>query len=416
MSKTPWKSEKWFTSPWNFADEVVKGFNFPKKIQFHDVSLRDGEQQAGLAFSKDEKIALAEKLAEIGIPRIEAGMPAVSPQDAAAITEIAKRNLGGAKIFSFARCMVDDVKKSIDCGVKNIVIEIPASEHIVKYAYRWDYSRAIDLAIEATKYAHEQGVYTVFFPIDGTRTDIDTFINLIQKVEKEGHMDALGVVDTFGVLAPNACGYLIRKIKEKINKPLEAHFHDDFGLGAANTIMALAAGAEVAHTTISGIGERAGNAAYEDIALSLLTMYGIDTGLKYEKMYPLSKYLREISGLRIRQNRGITGDDISNIESGIVADWYVKAKDEAPLELSPYLYDLTGHPDVQVVLGKNSGVPSIDVYLDQIGLSCDDKTVKQEILAKIKEQSYKNHGASGDRQGLVSLEQFKEIAGKVLKK
>lgn len=409
MNATPWKSDKWFTSPWNFADEVTKDFNFAGKIKFHDVSLRDGEQQAGLAFSKDQKIMLAEKLVETGIHRIEAGMPAVSPQDTEAIKEIVKRFGSQVEVFAFARCMKDDVKRALDCGVKGVVIEIPASEHIVKYAYRWEYEKAIDLSIEATAFARDSGLYTVFFPIDGTRTEINTFINLIQRVEKEGHMDALGVVDTFGGLAPHACGYLIRKIREHIKKPLEAHFHDDFGLGAANTIMALAAGAEVAHTTISGIGERAGNASYEDIALSLLTMYGLDTGIKYDKMYALSKTLREACGLRVRQNRGIIGDDISNIESGIVADWYAKAKDEAPLELSPYLYPLTGHPDVQVVLGKSSGLPSIDIFLDKAGLTCDNKETKQELLLKVKEQSVKN-------RGLVSIEQFREIAGKILGK
>ena len=409
MSSTPWKSDKWFTSPWNFAGDVVKDFHFAKKIIFHDVSLRDGEQQAGIAFSKDQKITLAEKLVEIGIHRIEAGMPAVSPADAEAIKEIVKRFGKDVDVFAFSRCMKEDVQRAVDCGVKGIIVEIPASEHIVKYAYRWEYEKAIELSIEATAFARDNGLYTVFFPIDGSRTEINTFIELIKRVEKEGHMDALGVVDTFGGLAPHACGYLIRKIKEHISKPLEAHFHDDFGLGAANTIMALAAGCEVAHTTISGIGERAGNASYEDIALGLLTMYGVDTGLKYEKFYPLSRTLREFARLNVRQNRGIVGDLISNIESGIVADWYVKAKDETPLELSPYLYSLTGHPDVEVVLGKSSGLPSIDIYLDKIGLSCDNKDTKQEILAKVKEKSVQI-------RGLLTIDQFREIAGSVLKK
>jgi isopropylmalate/homocitrate/citramalate synthase len=406
MSKTPWKTEKWFTSPWNFAEEIVSSHNFAKQIKFHDVSLRDGEQQAGLVFTKNQKVELAEKLAEAGIHRIEAGMPAVSPQDAAAIKEIVKRNLG-PQIFAFARCMKEDVKRAVDCGVNAIVIEIPASEHIVKYAYRWDYQRAIDLSIEATLFAKENGLYTVFFPIDGSRSDIPTLIDLIQQVEKSGHMDALAVVDTFGGLAPHACGYLIRKIKERIKKPLEVHFHDDFGLGSANTIMALAAGAEVAHTTVSAIGERAGNAAYEDIALSLLTMYGIDTGIKYEKMYPISKWLRRMSGLNMRQNRGIMGDDINKIESGIVTDWYYNAKDEAPLELSPYLYTLTGHPDVDVVLGKHSGVRSIDIYLGRIGRSCDNDAAKLAILAKVKEKSF-------EIGGLLSVGDFENIVSEVL--
>lgn len=404
---TPWKTDQWFTSPWNFADEVKETHNFASKISFHDVSLRDGEQQAALAFSKDQKVALAEKLAEIGIPRIEAGMPAVSKQDTAAIKELVKRNLG-PDIYAFSRCMKADVERAVDCGVKHIVIEIPASEHILEYAYKWSLEKAMELSIEATLYAKEQGLYTVFFPIDGSRADMATFLDIIQRVEREGHMDALVCVDTFGGLAPSASAYLIKEVKKRINnKPIEVHFHDDFGLGAANTILALAAGAEVAHTTVSGIGERAGNAAYEDVALSLLTMYGIDTGLKYDQMYSLSRYVQEITGLKVRQNQGIIGEDINKIESGIITDWYYNAKDIAPLELSPYLYGLTGHPDVEIVMGKGSGLTTIDMALDKLGLVVEDPDVKMAILMAVKEKSMENHG-------LLSPDEFSEIAYKVI--
>lgn len=404
---TPWKTDKWYTSPWNFADEVKATYNFAPKIKFHDVSLRDGEQQSRLVFTKDQKIAIAEKLAEVGVHRIEAGMPAVSKQDADAITEIVKRNLG-PEIFAFARCMKEDVKRAVDCGVKNIIVEVPASEHIISNAYKWELERAVELSIEATLFAKENGLYTVFFPIDGSRADMVWFLDLIERVATEGHMDALVCVDTFGGLNPSATGYLIRRIKERIKKPIEVHFHDDFGLGAANTILALAAGADVAHTTISGIGERAGNASYEDVALALLTMYGIDTGLKYEKLYPVSKFLRELAGLHIRQNRGIIGDDIAKIESGIVAGWYQNVKDTAPLELSPYLYSLTGHPDVEVVIGKNSGLITVDIYLEQLGLKAQDDAEKMEILTGVKNKSY-------EKGGLLSVGEFAEIALKVIK-
>lgn len=308
MSTTPWKSEKWFTSPWNFADEVKETYHFKKNIKLHDVSLRDGEQQAGLIFSKDEKIALAERMAEIGLHRIEAGMPAVSPDDEEAIRQIVKRNLG-PEIFAFCRCVKDDVKRAADLGVDGIVIEIPSSDHMIEKAYRWDLEKAIQLSVEATAFAKEKGLYTVFFPIDMSRADINWAMKLIKRVADEGHMDALAIVDTFGGLNPNAIPYLIRTVKSYLDKPVEVHFHDDFGLGSANTIMALAAGADVAHTTISAIGERAGNTAYEDVALSLLTMYDVDLGLKYDKIYELSKQMRAFSGMPVRPNRGIVGDD-----------------------------------------------------------------------------------------------------------
>ena len=125
----PWKSENWFVSPWNFVDEVTAGFHPPSKLRIHDVTLRDGEQQAGIVFTKDEKVRIAEKLAEAGIHRIEAGTPAVSPNDEAAIKEIVRRKLG-PEIFVLSRCMIDDVKRAVDCGVDGVTIEIPSSEHL----------------------------------------------------------------------------------------------------------------------------------------------------------------------------------------------------------------------------------------------------------------------------------------------
>ena len=405
----PWKSEKWYTSPWNFVGEVRDQMNFSKNIQFHDVSLRDGEQQAGLIFTKDQKVALAEKLAELGIHRIEAGMPVVSEQDAEAIKEILKRNLG-PQIFSFARCMKEDVQRSVDLGVKNIVMEVPASDHILQYAYKWEYEKAIEVSIEATLYAKENGMYVSFFTIDGTRADMNDYLNIVERVATEGHMDELTVVDTFGGLNPHSVPYLIKKVKEKISdKPIGIHFHDDFGLGGATTIMGLAAGADIAHTSISGIGERSGNAPYEDVALSLLTMYGVDTGLNYEKVFPLSKYLRDISGLHVRQNRGIVGDNVADIESGIVAAWYKNVEGVAPLELSPYLYDLVGHPDTQVVIGKMSGIPTVEIYMDKLGMATEDKDQKMEIVKRVKDKAF-------EKYGLLTLEEFGEIAKDVLDK
>ncbi|MBC7077186.1 MAG: pyruvate carboxyltransferase, partial [Synergistales bacterium] len=193
MTDTPWMTRNWFVSPWNYLPEVTKELNFAKQIKIHDITLRDGEQQAGIEFTKDDKIRIAEALAEAGVHRIEAGMPAVSPADAEAIKEIVKRNLG-PEIFAFARCMKEDVKRAVDTGVKGIVTEIPSSEHIIKYAYRWSLEKAIDLSIEATQYAKEQGLYVVFFPIDSSRAEMSWYLNLIERVAKEGHMDALALV------------------------------------------------------------------------------------------------------------------------------------------------------------------------------------------------------------------------------
>jgi len=174
MSEQPWKSDNWFSSAWNFNDEVTKELNFAETIKIHDVTLRDGEQQTGVAFTFDDKIRIAEGLAEAGIHRIEAGLPAVSPDDFKAIAEIVKRDLG-PEIYSFCRCMKGDIDASVDCGVKGLIMEVPASTHLIEHAYKWPLEKAIDLSIEATAYAHEKGLEVVFFPIDFSRSEIDWY-------------------------------------------------------------------------------------------------------------------------------------------------------------------------------------------------------------------------------------------------
>jgi isopropylmalate/homocitrate/citramalate synthase len=408
VKEMTYKTDKWFTSPWNFADEIKAQMNFAPQIELHDVTLRDGEQQAGVTFLKDDKIRIAEKLAEAGIHRIEAGMPAVSKQDEEAIKEIVKRKLG-PKIFAFGRCMKEDVKRAVDCGVDGIVVEIPSSEHIIKYAYKWPLEKAIDLSIEATLYAKENGLYTVFFPIDASRADINWFLDLIQRIAKEGHMDALAVVDTFGGCSPSAIPYLIRKIKERIDKPLETHFHDDFGLGAANTILGLAAGANVAHTTVSALGERAGNAAYEDVALALLTMYGVDLGIKTEMMYEISKLVRGLAGIEVRGNRGIIGDDIFKIESGIISGWLKNCGQDHALELSPYRWELVGQSAPEVVLGKNSGTDSIKLWLERVGKPMNIDEVVMISEDKVMSVLQKVKARACQKKGLLTLRDFENI-------
>ncbi len=171
MSEGPWHTDRWFTSPWNFLPEIRETLDLPASVQVHDVTLRDGEQQAGVVFTKDDKLRIAEALAEAGVPRIEAGLPAVSPADDAAVREMVKMGLP-SKIYAFSRCIVDDVKRAADCGVDGVVMEIPSSHHLVEKAYRWPVQRAIDASVEATSLAHELGLTVSFFPIDATRAGL----------------------------------------------------------------------------------------------------------------------------------------------------------------------------------------------------------------------------------------------------
>jgi len=406
MSEQPWQTNDWFTSPWNFAPEVRKNINLPPKVRIHDITLRDGEQQAGVVFTKDDKVAIAEKLAEVGVHRIEAGMPAVSPSDEAAIKEIVKRNLG-PEIFAFARCMVDDVKRAVDCGVSGVVMEVPSSQHIVQKAYRWELEKAIELSVTSTRYAHEQGLYVVFFPIDSSRAEIGWFLDLITRVASEGHMDALAVVDTFGVLSPHAIPYLVSKIRERIKQPLEAHFHMDFGMGVANTILGVASGIEVIHTTVLGIGERAGNTPMEETVMALRTLYDCDLGLNLAGLTDLARLVRDRSGVFVPSNKPVVGETLYNVESGIITSWVRNAGHPDITEVFPFRWEMVGQNPVQPVLGKGSGLDSVKYFLDALGISGVSEDQVMAILVKVK-------SASLAEKRLLTESEFRTIVESVL--
>ena len=403
----PWKTDQWFTSPWNWAPEVRAGLHFPEKIRLHDVTLRDGEQQTGIVFRRQEKVAIARKLAEAGVHRIEAGMPAVSADDEAAIKEIVDLDLG-PEIFSFARCMPSDVALAKQCGVKGIITEIPSSEHIIRNAYGKTLEWALKSSIETTLAAKEAGLYTVFFTIDSTRSDLDRYCDLIDQVATQGHMDALTVADSFGGCTPEAIGMAIRKLRARISQPIEIHCHEDFGLGVANTIAALANGASVAHVTVSATGERAGNVPLEDTVMALKTMYGVDMGIKTEVLYGLSKLVQQLAGIALPPNRPIVGDFLYYIESGIVTMFHRRCKGVEPLEYLPFAPEMVGRPGVDIALGKGSGIANIEEHLERRSVSATPEQ-QNEILQRVKLLSIEN-------KALLTAAEFEEIVAAVVGK
>ena len=404
--KHPWKTDKWFVSPWCYLPEVRKGFRFQPKIKIHDVTLRDGEQQTAVVFRREEKVEIAKRLDAMGIHRIEAGMAAVSPQDKAAITEIAGLGLK-AEIFTFARCLIQDIKVAKECGCSGVIVEIPSSDHIIHNAYGWTLDRARKSSIEATLAAKEAGLYTVFFTIDSTRTEVERLLDIVERVATEGHMDAFTLADSFGGTTPEAIYHVVKKAIKRLKKPVEIHCHQDFSLGVANTIYALAAGASVAHTTITGLGERAGNVPMEDVVLSLLCQYGVNLGIRTEMMCEVSRFVLERAKVTIPGNRPIVGDMLYQVESGIVAGFVRKAREKHPLEFVPFAADLIGQTPVTIVLGKNSGLPSIQEWCEKLNVQASEEQM-MEMLRRVKEKSF-------EKKDLLTEDDFKAIVGQVLK-
>ena len=234
------------------------------------------------------------------------------------------------------------------------------------------------------------------------------YLNLIERIATEGHMDALVLVDTFGVLSPQAVQYFVRRTQERIKKPLETHFHMDFGLGVANTIVALMNGVETVHTTVTGIGERAGNVPMEDLVMALRTMYGVDTGIAFDKLYPLSQEVRRLSNHAIPPNRQVVGDHLFDVESGIITTWFKNLDGKNMTEMFPFLWDMVGQHAPNIVLGKGSGIDSIGIWLDRINVKATDEEM-MAILVEVKQLSL-------EKKALLTEDEFRKIVDSTVTK
>ena len=400
MENRPWETENWLTSEINYWDEVRKGFTLPQKVQFHDATLRDGEQTAGVVFRMEEKVEIAKKLSEVGVDRIEAGMPAVSLEDAEAIRQIVSLKLP-AKVLAFSRAMPKDLDYALECGVWGVVLEVPSGEARIKYQFGWPEEQVIERSVAAVKYAKENGLFVNFFPYDTTRSRFSFLEKLLSEVMEKGGPDSVSVIDTTGVALPSAIGTLVRKVKDLVKVPVEVHTHNDFGLGVAGTLAAVENGAEVVHVCANGLGERTGNAALEEVAVCLKALYGVETNIKYAKLQELSQLVQKLSLVQIAQNKPVVGRVAFSRESGLGMDTIVKH----PTVAFPIRPEFVGRK-FEIVLGKKSGRPSIKVKLDELGLSASDEQIA-DMLDQVKAKGI-------EKKSTLTDGEFKTIVDSVL--
>ncbi len=378
---------KWWVSPENYEPEVQEKFNFPKKIEFLDTTLRDGEQQPSIILTKDEKVDIARKLSELGVHRIEAGTPAVLKEDEEAIREICSLGLK-SDIYAFVRCMEKDMLLAKDCGVDGVIAEMIGSEHMLRFAKKWEVDRAIKASIEATLIAKELGLKVTYFPADSSRAEYDFLVDMLQAIIEGGHVDAITLVDTMGVFSPEGAANRVRKLKNRFPSiPVEVHFHDDYAMGVSTTIAGLAAGAEVAHVTVNGIGERAGGAQLEAVALGLEALYGVKTGLDLSKFKEVSDFVTERTRVPMSPTKPVVGDKIFLWETGLPSSLWENVKDIDPLIMLPYMYTLTGQKEPYLLLGKKSGKDNLRVWLENNNIDFPEEK-SGDLLQKIKEKSY----------------------------
>lgn len=396
MRENYFEEDKYWVSPYNFVPEVRQSLDLPKKVEIHDATLRDGEQTPGVVFSVQDKIDIAIKLDEVGIERIEAGMPAVSPQDEEAIKEISKLGLN-SRIFTFARAMKQDIDKALECGANGVIIEVPIGYPKLKSQFGWTWEDVLKKSSTVINYAREQGLYAVFFPYDTTRARPSDLENLCKGIMAESPPDSIGIVDTMGCATPEAIKYMVRWVKSMTGLPIEIHTHNDFGMGVATELAAVTAGAEVVHSCGNGLGERTGNAALEELMLGLDLLYGYETGYKFEKLPELGELLSRVSNVPIARNKPLLGSGNFTRESGIGIQYVM----HDPLVMFGTHPALTGRKG-EVVLGKKSGKASIVYKLNALGMAEANDTQIAAILDQVKQAGIK-------KRDILSDDEFKNI-------
>ncbi len=401
MSQQYHRDNEWWVSPFNLYAQVRNTYQLPPKVSIHDATLRDGEQTPGVVMTVADKVELAEKLAEVGVERIEAGMPAVSDMDFQAIKEIARLGLK-SRVYTFARAMQADIDKALECGAHGVIIEVPIGFPKLKYQFKWTWEDVLRKSAPVIKYAKERGLHTVYFPYDTTRATEDDFRNVLTRIMEEAPPDSVGVVDTMGCILPEAMKFMVRLVKSVTNLPVEVHTHNDFGMAVATELAGVEAGAEVVHSCANGLGERTGNAALEELVVCLHVLYGYDQQYNLAKLPELGEVASRISRIPIAVNKPILGSRNFTRESGIGVDLVVKE----PLAMFGTHPALTGRSG-EVVLGKKSGKASITWNLEKMGITDYDDDAVAEMLKRVKDKGI-------EKRGLLTDEEFAAIVDGVL--
>ncbi len=393
--------DKWWTSPFNWEEEVRGPLSLPERVTIHDATLRDGEQTPGVVFRKEEKVAIARMLDDIGVDRIEAGMPAVSQEDAEAITEISSLGLK-AKVMTFSRATVEDIDLAVRCGVDGAVVEVPSGVPRLKYQYaKWTHQDIIERSITAIKHAKDKGLYVNFFPMDTSRSEFPFLKRLVGEVAAQAKPDSVCVVDTSGCMLPRAMFFLVSELRREVDIPIEVHTHNDLGMGVATSLAAVEAGAEAVQVCVNSLGERTGNASLEEVAVSLKTLLGVETSIKFEKLAALSSAVEKYSGMRLGPAKPLVGEITFTRESGLGID-ALKREPRVGYCIHP---GFVGR-EFRMVLGKKSGKPSIEIKLQEMGMEATEEQMRT-MLDRVKKMSI-------EKKGWLDENEFREIAEGVL--
>jgi D-citramalate synthase len=321
-------------------------------------------------------LRIAQRLDELGIDVIEAGFAAVSEGEMEAIKLIAKQGLR-AKVYSAARGIKGDINAVLESDASGVGLIIPTSDLHIEHKLHKTRQQILETTRETVGYAKDHGLAVEFLAEDATRSDFD-YLTQIFRVAIDAGVDRIVPCDTVGILTPERATKFFTDLKKSLEVPIAVHCHNDFGMAVANTVAALGSGADEVHATINGLGERAGNAALEEIVITLKSLYKLNLNIKSEMLYGTSQLVSRLTGIYVQPNKAIVGENAFTHESGI----HTQGMLSNPLTYEPIAPELVGCTR-RLSTGKHSGSHAIRATLDDFGLKPTDEEFK-EIFKRIK--------------------------------
>lgn len=348
-----------------------------KHLTIVDTTLRDGEQTAGVVFSNQEKLRIARLLDELGVHQIEAGIPVMGGDEQRAIKDIVRLGLN-ASIMGWNRAVISDIEASLACGVDAVAISISTSDIHIEHKLQTTREDVLARMVKATEFAKQSGVYISVNAEDASRSDMDFLIQFAKEAKRAG-ANRLRYCDTVGILEPFTTYERISNLIEKVGIDIEMHTHNDFGMATANALAGVKAGATHVGVTVNGLGERAGNAALEEVVMALKHLADTDLSFTTERFVEVSEYVARASGRILPAWKAIVGSNMFAHESGIHADGALK---------NPLTYEVFKPEDVglerQIVVGKHSGTAALKAkFAIEYGKDITDKEA-DEMLRRVR--------------------------------
>lgn len=388
-NNSKWFTDKYWVTEFNYLDEIRDSFSLAEELRIHDVTLREAEQTPHVVLKPDEKLRIYEALDDMGVYSVEL-LPIISDDDREVARELVSMRKNGrkAKIVFLCRWDEKEVDFASELGADGVVVECPASPWFGKVVWDLDENQIVDRLVRAAKRAKQNGLETSVMPWEATKTPLEFLERLYKSVAEEAGVDQITYTDTWGFGLPITTTHMVKKISSWVpGVTLALHAHNDFGLATSIMLSGIIGGATTVHTAMNTLGERAGNASTEEVAIGAELLLGIDTGLNLDHIYPTASMIAEMTKIPIPDNKPVTGCNEFTFESGMVVDMVLRmSKTDKPFTVQPFTPELIGRKGVDIVLGKMSGGTSVRKKLDDLGLTASKEQVA-ELVKQVKREA-----------------------------